>query len=126
VDRSIDPALEAVCLKAMALKPPDRYASPRLLGEDIERWLADEPVSARRDPLAERVRRWMRRRRTAVVATAAAVLVALIGLAALSAMQRKSNRDLSAKNVELIASNMRETQAKERERARFDLAMAAI
>ena len=30
VDSSIDPALEAICLKAMALKPDDRYATPRL------------------------------------------------------------------------------------------------
>ena len=42
----IDPALEAVCLKAMALRPEDRYPTPRALAEDIEHWLADEPVSA--------------------------------------------------------------------------------
>ena len=35
VDPSIDPALEAVCLKAMALKPEDRYRSPRELAEEI-------------------------------------------------------------------------------------------
>ena len=43
VDR---PALEAVCLKAMALKPEDRYAIARALAEDVERWMADEPVTA--------------------------------------------------------------------------------
>jgi serine/threonine protein kinase/Zn-dependent protease len=42
----IDPALEAVCLKAMARRPQDRYPSPRALAEDIEHWLADEPVTA--------------------------------------------------------------------------------
>ena len=50
VDPSIDRALEAVCLKAMALKPEDRYASCRALADDVERWMADEPVSAYRDP----------------------------------------------------------------------------
>ena len=44
------PALEAVCLKAMALTPEDRYASCRALAEDVERWLADEPVTAWREP----------------------------------------------------------------------------
>jgi WD40 repeat protein/tRNA A-37 threonylcarbamoyl transferase component Bud32 len=39
--RSIDPALEAICLKAMALKPEDRYASPLDLAADLEAWLAD-------------------------------------------------------------------------------------
>src|SRR6476659_695303 len=42
VDPSIDKPLEAVCLKAMALKPQDRYPSARGLAEDIERWVADE------------------------------------------------------------------------------------
>ena len=29
IDPTIDPALEAVCLKAMALEPEERYGSPR-------------------------------------------------------------------------------------------------
>ena len=58
VDPSIDRALEAVCLKAMALKPDDRYATPKALAEDIERWMADEPVTAWREPWSRRARRW--------------------------------------------------------------------
>ena len=50
LDPSIDRALEAVCLKAMAMKPEDRYASCHALAEDIERWMADEPVTAWREP----------------------------------------------------------------------------
>jgi WD40 repeat protein len=41
LNRSIDPALEAICLKAMALKPEDRHATPLALAEEIEAWLAD-------------------------------------------------------------------------------------
>ena len=67
-------ALEAICLKAMALRPEDRYASPRALAEDVERWMADEPVTARREPWAERARRWAWRNRTAVTAGVSAVL----------------------------------------------------
>ena len=50
LDPTVDRALEAVCLKAMALKPEDRYATPRELAEDVERWMADESVSAWREP----------------------------------------------------------------------------
>src|SRR5262249_26526355 len=39
--RSIDPALEAICLKAMSPKPEDRHATPMSLAEEIEAWLAD-------------------------------------------------------------------------------------
>src|SRR5262249_19130589 len=54
-------ALEATCLKAMALRPEDRYATPGDLAADIERWLADEPVSAAPEPWWTRLRRWTRR-----------------------------------------------------------------
>ena len=38
---AIDKALEAVCLKAMTLKPEDRYGTAKGLADDIERWMAD-------------------------------------------------------------------------------------
>jgi serine/threonine protein kinase len=59
--RWLDPALEAICLKAMSLRPIDRYASPRDLAFDIERWLADEPTSAYREGIIGRSRRLIRR-----------------------------------------------------------------
>ncbi len=39
---SVDLALESVCLRAMALRPEERYASPRALADDIETWLASD------------------------------------------------------------------------------------
>jgi ABC-type multidrug transport system ATPase subunit len=42
---TVSPALEAVCLKATALRPEQRYPSVKALTEDIENWLADRPVS---------------------------------------------------------------------------------
>ena len=118
-DRSISPALEAVCSKAMALKPVDRYASPRALAEDVERWMADEPVSARVEPFGERARRWMRRRRTTVTAASAAVLVAAVGMAVVLVVQSKAN-------TELRAANAREVISRRQAQSRFDLAMDAI
>jgi formylglycine-generating enzyme required for sulfatase activity/tRNA A-37 threonylcarbamoyl transferase component Bud32 len=82
VGRGVPKALEAVCLKAMALKPKDRYATPRAFADDVERWVADEPVTAWREPWTTRVRRWAGRHRTAVTATATALLVALLALVA--------------------------------------------
>jgi eukaryotic-like serine/threonine-protein kinase len=78
---STDRALEAVCRKAMALRPEDRYGSARALADDIERWLADQPVLACREPLSARVSRWVRRHRQWVWAAAAVLVAASIGLA---------------------------------------------
>src|SRR5262249_42540460 len=58
VKHEVPAAREAVCLKAMVLKPEGRYATARALAGDIERWLADEPVGAWREPLRLRAGRW--------------------------------------------------------------------
>jgi len=133
VDPSLDRALEAVCLKAMSLEPADRYASPRALAEDIERWMADEPVIAWREPWARRARRWARRQRTAVTAAGAAVLMALAGTAVVLAVQTRANANLKAANTELAIANTKATRANtelaasiQRERERFELAQEAI
>jgi serine/threonine protein kinase/formylglycine-generating enzyme required for sulfatase activity len=78
----IDPALEAVCLKAMARQPNQRYASPRALAQDLQKWLADEPVAAWTEPWSRRARRWVGRRRTLVTSAAAVILVTALGLVA--------------------------------------------
>jgi serine/threonine protein kinase len=57
LDPSLDPALEAVCLKAMATKAENRYATPKALADVLERWMANEPVSAWSEPLARLARR---------------------------------------------------------------------
>jgi serine/threonine protein kinase/Flp pilus assembly protein TadD len=77
-DARLSPALEAVCVKALAADPANRYPTARALGADIERWLADEPVSAWREPPWIRARRWMRRHRTAVSAGAAAAFSVIV------------------------------------------------
>ncbi len=79
--RSIPPALEAICLKAMARRPEDRYPTAAAFAADIERWMADEPVSAYHEPWTARLARWARRHRTAVAAAFALLLTASTALA---------------------------------------------
>jgi serine/threonine-protein kinase len=129
----VDRALEAVCLKATAAEPEGRYASCRALADDVERWMADEPVSAWREPFTARALRWARRNRALMTATAASVVVALIGLAGVLTVQTRANRALTEKNDALVAANRREAAANAalvaanvKVRARFDLAVEAI
>jgi serine/threonine-protein kinase len=117
--RQIAPALEAICLQAMALKPADRHATPRALADDVEHWLADERVSAYRDSLTTRLTRWGRRHRTSATAAAVALLATLGGLGAVLWVQQRANADLEAKNHEL-AEQQKEVEA------RFELAQKAI
>ncbi len=133
VNPRIPSALEAVVLKAMALKAADRYNSVGALAEEVERWLADEPVLAWREPGLVRVRRWMRRRQTLVAVMAIGVLAALIGLAAVLVEKTRANSALKRANLALDLANRRTqaanrnlARANEREQARFDLALRAI
>jgi serine/threonine-protein kinase len=85
--REINPntpaALQAICLKAMALVPSDRYPSARALAEDVDRWLADEPVTAYRAAWHERLARWGRRHRRSVeVGAAALIVIAVVSIVA--------------------------------------------
>jgi tetratricopeptide (TPR) repeat protein/tRNA A-37 threonylcarbamoyl transferase component Bud32 len=84
VKANVPPALAAICLKAMALRPVDRYATARALANDIEHWLADEPVSCWHEPWRVRAHRWKRRHPAMVGAITAAIalLVVVGGIAA--------------------------------------------
>lgn len=59
--RGVPRGLEAVCLKAMAISPSDRFGAVSELAEDIERFLADEPMVTFREPFMMRARRWVRK-----------------------------------------------------------------
>ena len=85
-DRPAAPGPPATCpapwrpsaSKALALRPEDRYPTAQSLADDVERWLADEPVSAWREPASTRLRRWARRHETLATAAGVAALFGLV------------------------------------------------
>jgi len=123
---AIDPALEAVCLKAMALDPADRYETPKALGEEVERWMADESVAAYRESWTRTLTRWLTRHRTGVTAVGAAMLVALAGLVAVLGVQTRANGQLTAKNAELDVAFRREAEARKEAQTNFVMAQDAV
>ncbi len=76
--------MNAICLKAMALSPGDRYRTALDLAADIERFLGDEPVVAYPESSLEKTGRWLRRHRT--LATAIGGIGVVTGIAALTGM----------------------------------------
>jgi serine/threonine-protein kinase len=101
------PALVAISRKAMAQRPADRYQSALELAAEIEHWLADEPVSAYREPATARLARWTRRHQKTVASVAAAVVVVVAALGistvVISAEQRETEkqRRIAVKNYEM-------------------------
>ena len=72
--------------------PEDRYASPKALAEDLDRWSADEPVLAYAEPWARRARRWATRNRTAVTSAAVALRRRRCRIGGVLAVQSRANR----------------------------------
>jgi eukaryotic-like serine/threonine-protein kinase len=74
--------LETVVLKAINREPDHRYQTADELREDLQRFLADEPILARRTTPIQHLARWCRRNKSLASAIAVAILT-VMGSAAL-------------------------------------------
>jgi serine/threonine-protein kinase len=122
IDARIPLDLETIVIKAIDKDARRRYQSADELEEDLQRFVNDEPIKARRIGTVERFTRWCRRN-PAVAGLTAAVLLLMAGGTAVSTWQavvaNLARADLAAKNAELA-----DEQAKVQ--ARFDMAVKAI
>jgi tetratricopeptide (TPR) repeat protein len=115
-------ALAAVCLKAMARGPEDRYPTALELAKDLELWLADEPVGAYAEPWPARLARWARRHQV-MVAAAGVLLVTLaaslaVGAGLVAREQRQTEAALKvARDERAEADRQREVAVAERQKA---------
>jgi hypothetical protein len=79
IDPSVDRGLEQVAMKCLARSPSDRYSSAAALADDLERWLAGEPISVRPASAATAAQLWVRRNlRSAVGAVVVGLLAGVI------------------------------------------------
>ncbi len=107
VDRSIPAPLESICLRAMAKGPSARYDSVRALAQDLEHWLADEPVAAHPERRVERLGRWIRQHRNWAVAGAASLVgVALVASAAVVVIEGARRSETTARKEAETNFNM--------------------
>jgi eukaryotic-like serine/threonine-protein kinase len=104
VKADISRSLEAICLKAMAVVPSARYASAESLAADVEHWMADEPVSAHREPLTARGRRWMRNHRTLVGVATVLLVATVVGLAAGTVLLDRKNREIDGQRQSAVTA----------------------
>ncbi|MEM9589050.1 MAG: serine/threonine-protein kinase, partial [Planctomycetota bacterium] len=83
VQPSVAPAIAAIAQKALSLKPIDRYATALELAEDVESFLADEAVTAYKEPWPSKWSRLARRHRSATRTAITSVILGSV-LAGLS------------------------------------------
>src|SRR5262245_43415464 len=112
--------LETICLKAMAKEPSRRYATAAEAGADLHRFLAGEPIQARRVGAAEHAWRWCRRNPAVAGLAAAAFLAMAVGTAVSTAQMIRARRAVAserAANASERAANASERAANASERA---------
>ena len=84
LDRTIPRDLETIVLKATAREPERRYQSAGDLAEDLERFLEDRPIRARRASLIEHGWRWCRRNPALASVSALALVLLVLHTSAMS------------------------------------------
>ena len=116
IDKALAGDLDVIVQKALAKDRADRYRTASEFGDDLRRWLNDEPISAAPPTLMVLVRRAIRRNKGAVAAMAGMVamlvVAVVVGVFALFAR----NDALEARAGVLQAENqILEEQAQKRE-----------
>jgi len=90
--RTLRGDLDTIVAKALEKNPAERYLSVSALGDDLRRYLYNEPISARADKQWYRAARFVRRHVRSAAAIAAGVLI-LIGIIAFYTNRLATARD---------------------------------
>jgi WD40 repeat protein/serine/threonine protein kinase len=104
-----DRDLENVCLKCLEKEATARYGSAEALADDLERWLRNEPIQARRCSRIHRLTKWSRRH--PAIASLSTLLALSLGMtflmvfwhsAARNRMLEQGRRSLYAARIKLV------------------------
>ncbi len=101
---NVPPELAAICAKAMALVPTERYASALEMADDLEAWLAGRVVSVLESGPWMRLRKWRGRNRALALALDALVALGLAAGAAFFLQERTWLKEVEAKHRLALAA----------------------
>ncbi|WP_298863095.1 serine/threonine-protein kinase [uncultured Gimesia sp.] len=110
VNENVDLALDAICAKAMAKKRYARYSSTTELSDDVQRWMAGEPVSAYNERLSQRLGRWIQHHQKLSQLIAAAVIISIVAITTLTISTRQNYIAAQHARFEEMRSDEREIE----------------
>ncbi len=111
-------SFETICLKCLAKESVRRYARADELATDLERFLSDRPIHARRPSRRERFGRWCRRNPSlAALAAVVACFVVIVTLGGWWSYYREQQRAEAIDKSRLEAVDARDLADKSREEA---------
>jgi WD40 repeat protein/serine/threonine protein kinase/tetratricopeptide (TPR) repeat protein len=106
--------LETICLQCLQKEPHKRYPSAAALAEDLQRFLANQPIRARPVTAWERTAKWVRRKPAIAALLATVVFVTVVGFAGITwqwyrAEERRRETAAALDNVEEARKSERTT-----------------
>ena len=103
--RDTSPELLAICDKAMAREPADRYGSMLEMSEDLQAYLENRVVQAHKTGAVVEFKKWVARNRGIAASLAFALFAALAGLGGVGWVQARGREELASKNEQLVHAN---------------------
>jgi serine/threonine protein kinase/tetratricopeptide (TPR) repeat protein len=116
LERTVPAELETIVLKAMEKRPQDRYATAQELADDLQRWLFDKPIRARRPSSVQRVRKWVRRHQAVVWSAAICSLLVVAVVGASIGWLARDQAARRSKTETLIVAALQESEQRQAER----------
>jgi serine/threonine protein kinase len=99
---SIPRELEAICLKAMASQPEDRYQKGGDMAADLENFIAGEPVVALPENFVRKSERFLRKHARAVIASLLGLTLAVLGLTLANVIISGQKKEIERQNRKLV------------------------
>ena len=104
LDPRVPPAIGAICQRAMAFKPGDRYPTAGELGREVEAFLNGDVVDAYPEPWHERMKRFVLRHQTLFATLAGVLFVGFLSLIAANVLVNQQKGKLESLNQQLTKS----------------------
>ena len=110
--------LETIVLKSIAHRPEDRYATARKFEEDLECYLNDMPITARRMSVPEQFTRWCRKNKLVASLSAAVLTLLMLSSITFGFLYRKASKAIDLAEDRLVqVEQEKQTAQKESDRA---------
>lgn len=119
IDQHVPPLLDRICLKCLEKRPEDRYASAKLLAEDLQAFLDDKPILAREPSGLVKLRRLVQANPLLSFAfvfsalLAVSSLIAFVNLRKESLANSKMTRSLQAVEIQKLREANRADEAEQ-------------
>lgn len=109
-NNQIPPELTAICMKAMARDKEARYENALALKHDLQLYLDGKSVSAKKDSLFVRTKKWIIRNKVASIGIAAALTCLIVGIVVTAIYHHKKTQE----RIEILISQGQSASAEGR------------